>query len=56
MPWGFGTECVDLPAGQSALSLAAARQRHIAATTRPTKSYLNIERLKEQQMRGATTA
>ena len=45
----FGTPC----------SLAAARLRadcHIAGTAWSTKRYLNIELLKEQQMRGAITA
>ena len=44
------------PDGQSALNLAAARLRHIAGTAWSTKRYLNIELLKDQQMRGATTA
>ena len=44
------------PDGQSALNLAAARLRHIAGTAWSTKRYLNIELLKEQQMRGAITA
>jgi len=42
--------------GQSALNLAAARLRHIAGTAWSTKRYLNIELLKDQQMRGAITA
>jgi len=37
-------------------STAAARLRHIAGTAWSTKRYLNIELLKDQQMRGATTA
>ena len=41
-----------LPDGQSALNLAAARLRHIAGTAWSTKRYLNIELLKDQQMRG----
>jgi transposase-like protein len=41
------------PDGQSALNLAAARLRHIAGTAWLTKRYLNIELLKDQQMRGA---
>jgi hypothetical protein len=44
---------------QSALNLAAARLRHIAGTAWSTKRYLNIlniELLKDQQMRGAITA
>src|SRR5262250_1485688 len=41
------------PDGQSALNLAAARLRHIAGTAWSTKRYLNIELLKDQQMRGA---
>jgi putative transposase len=45
------------PDGQSsALNLAAARLRHIAGITWSTKRYLNIELLKDQQMRGAITA
>jgi putative transposase len=44
------------PDGQAALNLAAARLRHIAGTAWSTKRYLNIELLKDQQMRGATTA
>jgi len=44
------------PDGQSALNLAAARLRHIAGSTWSTKRYLNIELLKDQQMRGAITA
>jgi putative transposase len=44
------------PDGQSALNLAAARLRHIAGTAWSTKRYLNIEFLKDQQMRGAITA
>ena len=37
-------------------TIAAARLRHIAATAWSTKRYLNIELLKDQQMRGAITA
>jgi putative transposase len=44
------------PDDQWALSLAAARLRHIAGTSWSTKRYLNIELLKNQQMRGAITA
>ena len=44
------------PDGQSALNLAAARLRHIAGSAWSTKRYLNIELLKDQQMRGAITA
>src|SRR5262245_33872740 len=44
------------PDGQSALNLAAARLRHVAGTAWSTKRYLNIELLKDQQMRGAITA
>ena len=44
------------PEGQSALNLAAARLRHIASTVWSTKRYLNIELLKDQQMRDAITA
>ena len=40
------------PDGQSALNLAAARLRHIAGTAWSTKRYLNIELLKDQQIRG----
>src|SRR5262249_58023719 len=43
------------PDGQSALDLAAARLRHIAGTAWSSKRYLNIELLKDQQMRGAMT-
>ena len=39
------------PDGQSALNLAAARLRHIAGTAWSTKRYLNIELLKDQQMK-----
>ena len=44
------------PDGQSALNLAAARLRHIAGTAWSSKRYLNIELLKDRQMRGAITA
>ena len=44
------------PDGQSALNLAAARLRHIAGTAWSTKKYLNMELLKDQQVRGAITA
>jgi putative transposase len=44
------------PDGQSALNLAAARLRHIAGTAWSTKRHLNIELLKDPQMRGAITA
>jgi hypothetical protein len=44
------------PDGQSALNLAAARLRYIAGTAWSIKRYLNIEMLKDQQMRGAITA
>ena len=44
------------PDGQSALNLAAARLRHVAGTTWSSKRYLNMELLKDQQMRGAITA
>jgi hypothetical protein len=46
----------SFPDGQSALNLAAARLHHITGTARSTKRYLNIELLKDQQMRGAITA
>jgi len=41
------------PDGQSALNLAAARLRHISGTAWSTKRYLNIELLKDQQMRAS---
>jgi len=44
------------PDGQSALNLATARLRHIAGSTWSSKRYLNIEALKDQQMRDAITA
>jgi transposase-like protein len=44
------------PDGQSALNLAAVRLRHIAGTAWSIKRYLNIELLKDQQMRGAIIA
>src|SRR5262249_17206767 len=44
------------PDGPSALNLAAARLRHIVGTAWSTKRYLNIELLKDQQMRDAITA
>ena len=51
------TRVVDaFPDGQSALNLAAARLRHIAGTAWSTKRYLNIDLLKDQQMRGVITA
>jgi transposase-like protein len=50
------TRVVGAPDGQSALNLAAARLRHVAGTAWLTKRYLNIELLKDQQMRGAITA
>jgi hypothetical protein len=50
------SEVGAFPDGQSALNLAAARLRHIAGTAWSTKRYLNIELLKDQQMRGAITA
>ena len=46
----------SFPDGQSALNLAAARLRHIAGTAWSAKRYLNIEMLKDQQMRGAINA
>jgi hypothetical protein len=46
----------SFPDGQSALNLVAARLRHIAGTAWSSKRYLNIELLKDQQMRGAITA
>ena len=51
------TRVVDaFPDGQSALNLAAARLRHIAGTAWSTKRYLNIELLKDQEMRDTITA
>jgi transposase-like protein len=44
------------PDGQSALNLAAARLRHIAGTAWSSKRYLNVEQLKDQQMKGAIPA
>jgi Transposase, Mutator family len=44
------------PDGQSALNLAAARLRHVAGTAWSTKRYLNMELLKDQQLRGANPA
>jgi transposase-like protein len=44
------------PDGQSCLNLAAARLRYIACAAWSTKRYLNIELLKDQEMRGAITA
>ena len=44
------------PDGQSALNLAAARLRHIAAPRGRPSATLNIDLLKDQQMRGAITA
>jgi hypothetical protein len=45
------------PDGQSALNLAAARLRYATSPARwSTKRYLNIELLKDQQMRGAIAA
>jgi hypothetical protein len=41
--------------GQSALNFAAARLRQIAGTGWSTKRYLNIELLKDQEMRDAIT-
>ena len=50
------TRIVDtFPDGQSALNLVVARLRHIAGTAWSSKRYLNIELLKDQQMRGAIT-
>jgi len=42
------------PDGQSALSLAAARLRHIAGTAWSTNRYLKIELVKNQQMSAIT--
>jgi hypothetical protein len=44
------------PDGKSALNLAAARLRHVAGTAWSSKRYLNIDLLKDQQIRGAITA
>lgn len=38
------------PDGQSALMLVAARLRHVAGTKWGTRRYMNMERLKEQQL------
>jgi putative transposase len=40
----------------NALNLAAARLRHVAGTAWSSKRYLNMELLKDQQMRGVITA
>jgi hypothetical protein len=42
----------SIPDGQSALNLAAARLRHVAGTAWSSKRYLNVQLLKDQQMRG----
>jgi hypothetical protein len=57
-PSEFSWGSCGLPAraDQSALNLAAARLRYIAGTAWSTKRYLNIELLKDQQMRDAITA
>jgi hypothetical protein len=47
---------VRFQTGLSALNLAAARLRHFAGTPWSTKRYLNIELLKDQQIRGAIAA
>jgi hypothetical protein len=44
---------VPVRTGKSTLNLAAARLRHIAGTNWSTKRYLNIQLLKDQQMRSA---
>jgi len=38
------------PDGQSALMLVAARLRHVAGTKWGTRRYMNMERLKEQEI------
>jgi putative transposase len=43
-------------AGERNTSSRAARLRHIAGTAWSSKRYLNVELLKDQQMRGAITA
>ena len=55
--WTLPTRVVGaFPDGQSALNLAAGRLRHIAGTAWSTKRYLNIELLKDQEMRDTITA
>jgi transposase-like protein len=44
----------SFPDGQSALNLAAARLRHIAASEWSTKRYLSMELLKDHQTTTAT--
>jgi transposase-like protein len=44
----------SFPDGQSALNLAAARLRHIAASEWSTKRYLSMEQLKDHQTTTAT--
>jgi putative transposase len=44
------------PDGQSALNLSGSRLRHIAGTAWSTKRYLNIELMRDQQMKGPITA
>ena len=39
------------PDGNSALMLAAARLRHIAGTKWGTKRYMNMDRLREQELK-----
>ena len=50
LPRLLACRCANRP------NLAAARLRHIAGTAWSTKRYLNIELLKDQQMRGAIPA
>ena len=42
------------PDGESALMLAAARLRHVAGTKWGTKKYLNMERIREQEIEEQT--
>jgi transposase-like protein len=45
----------NFPDGRSALMLVAARLRHIAGTKWGTRQYLDMERLREQELEEATT-
>ena len=51
-----GKPCLAERASDWPWASAAARLRHIAGTAWSSKRYLNIELLKDQQMRGAITA
>ena len=44
------------PDGKSCLSLAAARLRHVAGTTWSSKRYLDMTKLKEQEISNQMTA